>query len=139
MIDKVGAALVKVLDHLKMIGIYFFSVSALSTALWSMIAVDVTDIDAKVTAIAAGDKIFVEMLVYKVPMIGATIYYRIDNEEATHHHYSSLPDGKHVQVLTIPLEHKSEVRVDVEIVLEGLRTIFTDDDVKFTQYVVVGG
>ena len=140
MVEKVGALLTKIFDHIKMIGIYFFATSALSSAVWSMIAVDVSSIDAKVTAVAAGNQILVEVIAYKVPPnTAATMSYRIDGKEVLHHHYPALPDGKKVQSLPLPLEYNSEVRVDIIITLEGFKTLFTDNDIKYTQYVVVGG
>ena len=103
-----------------------------------MFAVDISILDAKVTAVAVGNQVFVEMITYKVPTVASTIYFRLDNEEVWHHHYENFPDGKHVQALSLPVEHKSEVRVDVVVKLEGIRTWFKDNEVKYTQYVLTG-
>ena len=126
------------LDHLKQLLALVVSLSALSTTIWSFYAIDASSIDAEVAAIAVGNQVLVEFITYKVPPLPATVSYRLDNKEVVHHHYEQLPDGKKVQVLDLPLEHHSEVRVDIIIELEGIRTLFKDNDVKFTKYVVTG-
>ena len=139
MIDKLGSWFWVCANHLKQLGALFFSISAFATALWSMFAVDASILDAKVTAVSVNNQVLVELITYVIPPVSATVYYRINGEEILHHHYEALPDGKHIQVLALPIEHPREVRVDVEIVLEGIRTWFKDNDVKFTEYVVTGG
>ena len=127
------------LDHLKQLMALVVSLTAMSGTIWSFYAIDSSSIEADVSAIATGNKVFVEFITYKVPPLPATVYYKLDNVEVVHHHYEQLPDGKKVQMLDFPLEYHSEIRVDVVIELEGMRTLFKDKDIKYTKYVVTGG